>query len=73
MHIMIKQIPKRPRLRPVCEFTTANHRDGKVDGSRFFMENVTDEVWRREGPLYNGELLRKVDRGMLLRDPPGGW
>jgi hypothetical protein len=45
----------------------------KVDGSRFFMENVTDEVWRREGPLYNGELLRKVDRGMLLRDPPGGW
>jgi hypothetical protein len=34
--------------------------------------NVTDEVWRREGPLYNGELLRKVDRGMLLRDPQGG-
>jgi hypothetical protein len=25
---IIKQIPKRPRLRPVCEFTTANHRDG---------------------------------------------
>jgi hypothetical protein len=28
MHTLIKQIPKRPRLRPVCEFTTANHRDG---------------------------------------------
>jgi hypothetical protein len=24
MHIIIKQIPKRPRLCPVCEFTTAN-------------------------------------------------
>ena len=45
----------------------------KVDGSRFFMENVTAKLWRREGPPYNGELLRKVDRGMLLRDPPGGW
>jgi hypothetical protein len=31
----------------------------KVDGSRFFMENVTDKLWRREGPPYNGRLLRK--------------
>ncbi len=45
----------------------------KVDGSMFFMENVTAELWRREGPPYNGELLRKVDRGTLLRDPQGGW
>jgi hypothetical protein len=28
---IIKQIPKRPRLRPVCEFTTANHRDGATN------------------------------------------
>jgi hypothetical protein len=28
---MIKQIPKRPRLRPVCEFPTANHRDGAAN------------------------------------------
>jgi hypothetical protein len=45
----------------------------KVDGSRFFMENVTDEVWRREGPLYNGKLLRKVGRGTMLREPQQGW
>jgi hypothetical protein len=25
------QIPKRPRLCPVCEFTTANHRDGATN------------------------------------------
>jgi hypothetical protein len=27
----IKQIPKRPRLCPVCEFTTANHRDSAAN------------------------------------------
>jgi hypothetical protein len=31
IHTLIKQIPKRPRLRPVCEFTTANHRDGATN------------------------------------------
>jgi hypothetical protein len=31
MRPLIKQIPKRPCLRPVCEFTTANHRDGAAN------------------------------------------
>jgi hypothetical protein len=31
MRPLIKQIPKRPRLRPVCKFTTANHRDGATN------------------------------------------
>jgi hypothetical protein len=31
MYILIKQIPKRPRLCPVCEFTAANHRDGATN------------------------------------------
>jgi hypothetical protein len=31
MYSLIKQIPKRPRLRPVCEFTTAGGlRGGKM-------------------------------------------
>jgi hypothetical protein len=42
MRPLIKQIPKRPRLCPVCEFTTANHRDSAVAaiGTKLFLAKI---------------------------------
>jgi hypothetical protein len=50
MHTLIKQIPKRPRLCPVCEFTTANHRDGNMKYSNPFsiLLNVLENIWQHQ-------------------------